>query len=87
MGQNIPFWTELPIEGAITLGTGYQADGAKSAFIGPIGRVYQDVNATAGRTYAYTFWAGTHDPAQNEVVALQFLNGSNAVIRPAGGEH
>ena len=79
-GQNIRFWTELPFEGSVLQGTGYQADGVNSAFIGPLTKLYQDVAATAGRTYTYTFWAGTHNPNQSEVMALQFLNASNAVI-------
>ena len=79
-GQNIQFWTELPFEGSVLIGTGYQADGVNSAFILPSAKLYQDVTATAGRAYTYTFWAGTHDPNQNEVMALQFLNASNAVI-------
>ena len=79
-GQNIQYWTELPYEGRVKQGTGWQADGVNSAFIGPGEKLYQDVTATAGRAYTYTFWAGTHDPNQNEVVALQFLNASNAVI-------
>jgi hypothetical protein len=79
-GQNIPFWTEKPKEGSITLGSGYQADGSNGAFIGPNDQLYQAVNATPGNQYIVTFWAGTHDPHQNEKVNLEFLNSSNNVI-------
>ena len=79
-GQNIQYWTELPSEGSVKQGTGYQADGVNGAFIGPGEKLYQDVTATAGRVYTYTFWAGTHDPTQNEVMALQFLNASGVAI-------
>jgi hypothetical protein len=79
-GQNIPYWTEKPYEGSITLGSGYQADGLYGAFIGPNEQLYQAVNATPGNQYKVTFWAGTHDPHQNEKVNLEFLNSSNNVI-------
>jgi hypothetical protein len=78
-GQNIPYWTEKP-NGSITIGSGYQADGSYGAFIGPNEQLYQAVNATAGNQYIVTFWAGTHDPLQNEKVNLEFLNSSNNVI-------
>ena len=79
-GQNIQFWVEKPYEGSISQGGGYQADGSNGAFIGPRERLYQDAIATAGNTYLVTFWAGTHDPNQNETVKLEFLNASNNVI-------
>jgi hypothetical protein len=79
-GQNIQFWTEKPFEGSIAQGKGYQADGSNGAFIGPSERLYQEVSVTAGNTYTITFWAGTHDPSQNETVSLVFLNAANSVI-------
>jgi hypothetical protein len=80
-GQNIPNWTELPSEGSVTLiGKNYQAEGNNAALIGPNRQLYQVVSAVAGNTYTLTFWAGTHDPSQNETVSLEFLNGSGSVI-------
>ena len=64
----------------MTQGTGYPADGVNSAFIGPSRRLYQDVNVGAGRAMSLTFWAGTHDPGQNETMRLQFLNAASNVI-------
>jgi len=78
--QNIQYWTEKPNEWSIAQGSGYQADGKNGTFIGPNEQLYQAVTATAGRTYIVTFWAGTHDPNQNETVSLEFLNASNHVI-------
>ena len=79
-GENIKYWVEKPSEGSIAQGSGYQADGVNGTFIGPDERLYQAVTATAGGTYKVTFWAGTHDPNQNETVSLEFLNSANAVI-------
>ncbi|MBC7876562.1 MAG: hypothetical protein H7Y59_05265 [Anaerolineales bacterium] len=79
-GQNIQYWVEKPSEGSIAQGGGYQADGSNNAFIGPSEKLYQDASAAAGNTYTVTFWAGTHDPSQNETVMLEFLNSSNTVI-------
>ena len=79
-GQNIQFWAEQPNEGSVTQGTGYQADGLNGAFIGPGRRLYQDAAIVAGRAMSLTFWAGTHDPRQNETVLLQFLNASGAML-------
>ena len=79
-GQNIQYWTEKPSEGSVAQGSGYQAEGKNTAFIGPSESLYQDVNVSAGRTYSQTFWAGTHDPTQNETVQLQFLNAAGTVI-------
>ena len=79
-GQNIQYWTEKPFEGSISQGGGYQADGSNGAFIGPSERLYQDASVTAGNIYTITFWAGTHDPSQDETVSLEFLNASNNVI-------
>jgi hypothetical protein len=79
-GQNIQFWTEKPNEGSISQGGGYQADGLNGAFIGKSERLYQAVSVSAGNTYTVTFWAGTHDPRQNETVSLEFLDASNNVI-------
>lgn len=79
-GQNIQYWTEKPYEGRLAQSSGYQAEGVNGAFIGPNESLYQDANASAGRTYSLTFWAGTHDPSQNETVRLQFLNAAGQVI-------
>jgi hypothetical protein len=79
-GQNIQYWSEKPYEGSITQGGGYQADGSNGTFIGPRERLYQDASVTAGNIYTITFWAGTHDPHQDETVRLEFLNASNNVI-------
>ncbi|NJM41597.1 MAG: hypothetical protein HC853_12970, partial [Anaerolineae bacterium] len=79
-GQNIQFWVELPSEGRIAQGTGWQADGVNTAFIGPGERLSQDVTIAAGRLMSLTFWAGTHDPNQAETVRLQFLNSAGNVI-------
>jgi hypothetical protein len=79
-GQNIQYWIEKPYEGSISQGSGYQADGSNGAFIGRDERLYQAVSASAGNTYTVTFWAGTHDPSQDETVKLQFLDASNNVI-------
>ena len=73
-GQNIPYWNETPQEGSILQGSGYQADGQNNAFIGPRESLYQQVSAQAGETYTLTFWAGTHNPQENETVSLVFLN-------------
>ena len=78
--EGVRNWIELPNEGAISQGGGYQAEGATGAFIGPNERMYQDVAVTAGQTYTLTFWAGTHDPAQNETMQLQYLSASGSVI-------
>jgi hypothetical protein len=78
--QNIRYWTEKPHEGSISQGGGYQADGSNGAFIGPRERLYQTASAAAGNTYMVTFWAGTHDPRQNETVSLEFLNRFDKVI-------
>ena len=77
-GQNIPYWQETPQEGSILQGSGYQADGQNNAFIGPRESLYQQVSAQAGETYTLTFWAGTHNPQENEMVSLVFVN-SNGV--------
>ena len=79
-GQNIQYWVEKSYEGSITQGGGYQADGVNGTFVGPGEKLYQDVSAVAGNTYTVKFWAGTHDPSQNETVKLGFLNSSNNVI-------
>jgi hypothetical protein len=73
-GQNIPYWQETPQEGSILQGSGYQADGQNNVFIGPHESLYQQVSAQAGETYTLTFWAGTHDPQENEAVSLVFVN-------------
>ena len=73
-GQNIPYWQETPQEGSIQQGSGYQVDGQNNAFIGPHESLYQQVSAQAGETYTLTFWAGTHDPQENEAVSLVFVN-------------
>ena len=78
--EGVRNWIELPYEGVISQGGGYQAEGANGVFIGPSERMYQDVAVTAGQSYTLTFWAGTHDPAQNETVQLQYLNASGSVI-------
>lgn len=79
-GQGILYWKEKPYEGSIFQGPGYQADGINGAFIGPKEQLYQNLSAVSGDTYLLTFWAGTHDPRQNEKVSLEFLNSSNQVI-------
>ena len=79
-GQNIQYWTEKPYEGSVVQGTGYQAEGKYTAFIGPSESLYQDVSVSVGQTYSLTFWSGTHDPIQNETIQLQFLNTAGTVI-------
>jgi large repetitive protein len=79
-GQNIPFWTEKPEEGSVKLGSGYQADGSKNAFIGPSERLYQAVTASSGTAYVVTFWAGTNDPHDGETVSLEFLDSGNNIV-------
>ena len=79
-GQNIPHWSEIPQEGSILQGSGYQADGQNNAFIGPRESLYQQVSAQAGETYTLTFWAGTHDPQENEIVSLVFINSRGVPI-------
>jgi len=73
-GQNIPYWQETPQEGSIQQGSGYQVDGQNNAFIGPHESLYQQVSAQVGETYTLTFWAGTHNPQENEAVSLVFVN-------------
>jgi hypothetical protein len=73
-GQNIPYWYETPQEGNILQGSGYQVDGQNNAFIGPHESLYQQVSVQAGETYTLTFWAGSHNPQENEAVSLVFVN-------------
>jgi hypothetical protein len=79
-GQNIQHWVEKPNEGSVAQGPGYASHGMNTAFIGLNERLYQDVNISAGQALSLTFWAGTHDPGQNETVRLQFLNRAGSVI-------
>jgi CSLREA domain-containing protein len=79
-GQNIQHWVEKPNEGSVAQGPGYASHGVNTAFIGLNERLYQDVNISAGQSLSLTFWAGTHDPGQNETVRLQFLNRAGSVI-------
>ena len=61
-------------------GSGYQADGQNNAFIGPRESLYQEVSVQAGETYTLTFWAGTHNPQENETVSLLFINSQGVPI-------
>jgi len=79
-GQNIPYWFEAPQEGSILQGNGYPADGQNNAFVGPHESLYQQVSAQAGEAYTLTFWAGTHNPQENETVSLVFINSNGVQI-------
>jgi hypothetical protein len=79
-GQNIQYWTELPSEGSVSQGPGYQADGNNGAYINSGSQAYQDVTATVGATYYVSYWSGTHNAAQDEKIWVEFLNSSGTVI-------
>lgn len=79
-GQNIPNWQETPQEGSILQGNGYQVDGQNNAFIGPRESLYQQAGVQVGQTYTLTFWAGTHDPRENETVSLSFINSKGVPV-------
>ena len=42
--------------------------------------MYQQVSVQPGETYRLTFWAGTHNPKENETVSLVFINSRGAPV-------
>lgn len=81
-----PHWTV--IGGATYMNTPpgepgiWQAFGQRLAFL-LNGGVSQTVPATPGATYSLSFWGGTHNPADDEAVYLEFLDAGGSVVGPS----
>ena len=57
-------------------------DGKNVGYISGTGIMYQNVNVTAGSSYTFTFYAGSHNP-KSQTVTIQYYNSSNATIGTA----
>jgi len=77
---NIPGWTKNPNTLNTYVSGEFIADGARAAFIAGTSQLYQWVPVTPGKTYQLTFSAGTHDPARDETVEIEFEDASGVDV-------